>query len=182
MNKNEAAAFLKIGVRSLERYTSAGRVTAQKIKVKTGFALDYDPAELARFKTELEAPPPASPNGADNSEIALARISSASLATSSANASPDSADAMARLAVQSPILALLIEELAARRAEKLTAPNIVQETASKVLLTLDDCQRLTGLSRAILRDAIESGDLKAKKIGRAWRIKRNDLDKFVESL
>jgi excisionase family DNA binding protein len=41
---------------------------------------------------------------------------------------------------------------------------------------------LTGLSRATLRDAIEAGDLKAKMIGKAWRVKRGDLEAFVESL
>ncbi len=40
MNKNEAAAYLEIGLRSLERYTSDGRITAGRVKGKTGPVLD----------------------------------------------------------------------------------------------------------------------------------------------
>ncbi len=53
---------------------------------------------------------------------------------------------------------------------------------SKILLTLDEARSLTGLSTQILRDAIKQGNLNAKLIGKSWRIKRNDLDKFVENL
>ncbi len=76
MNKAEAAEILEIGVRSLERYTSAGRIAAQRVKMPRGFALDYDQGEVERFKTELEAEraallessaasPPHSPEGTE---------------------------------------------------------------------------------------------------------------------
>ncbi|WP_199332997.1 helix-turn-helix domain-containing protein [Nostoc sp. FACHB-190] len=54
--------------------------------------------------------------------------------------------------------------------------------ADKLLLTLPEAQTLTGLSRELLRDAIASGELKAKVIGKGWRIKRTDLDRYVEKL
>jgi excisionase family DNA binding protein len=56
------------------------------------------------------------------------------------------------------------------------------EIADKVLLTLSEAQALCGLSRAVLRSAIDAGDLKAQTIGRAWRVKRSDLDKWIEAL
>ena len=49
----------------------------------------------------------------------------------------------------------------------------------KTLLTLTEAQAVTGLSRSILRQAIEAGALKAKTIGKAWRVKRSDLDIYV---
>jgi excisionase family DNA binding protein len=49
-------------------------------------------------------------------------------------------------------------------------------------LKLDEASLLTGLSRQILRDAIEAKKLKAKIIGRAWRIKREDLDQYLKKL
>jgi excisionase family DNA binding protein len=54
--------------------------------------------------------------------------------------------------------------------------------ADKPLLKLDEASALTGLSRQILRDAIKAEELKAKLIGRAYRIKRADLDDFVKNL
>jgi excisionase family DNA binding protein len=56
------------------------------------------------------------------------------------------------------------------------------EIADKPLLKLDEAAALTGLSRQILRDAIRAEELKAKLIGRAYRIKRDDLDGFVKNL
>jgi excisionase family DNA binding protein len=47
---------------------------------------------------------------------------------------------------------------------------------------LKDCQLLTGLSRLTLRDAIDSGKLKAKIIGRGYKIKRQNLDEFIKNL
>ncbi|MDF5714496.1 MAG: helix-turn-helix domain-containing protein [Rhizonema sp. NSF051] len=46
--------------------------------------------------------------------------------------------------------------------------------ADKLLLTQTEAQLLTGLSKEFLRDAINDGTLKAKLIGRSWRIKRSD--------
>ncbi|MDZ8052687.1 MAG: helix-turn-helix domain-containing protein [Aulosira sp. ZfuVER01] len=43
-------------------------------------------------------------------------------------------------------------------------------------------QALTGLSREFLRDAITAGDLKAKQIGTSWRVKRSDLEQYVDQL
>jgi len=50
------------------------------------------------------------------------------------------------------------------------------------LLTLAEAQALTGLSRQTLRDAIESGELKSRQIGRAFRVKRGDLEKYIAGL
>jgi excisionase family DNA binding protein len=55
----------------------------------------------------------------------------------------------------------------------------LSDLAVKPLLKLDEAARLTGLSRAILREAIEAGSLKAKIVGRAWRVRRVDLDAYV---
>lgn len=76
-------------------------------------------------------------------------------------------------------LAALVEALAAHRAEGKPS---AQEIGAKLLLTLAEAQVLTGLSRGVLRDSIDSGELKAKQIGRAWRIKRSDLEAFIGKL
>jgi excisionase family DNA binding protein len=54
--------------------------------------------------------------------------------------------------------------------------------ADKPLLKLDEAAALTGLSRDTLRKAIKTKKLKGKMIGKAFRIKRNDLDEYIKKL
>ncbi len=54
--------------------------------------------------------------------------------------------------------------------------------ADKPLLKLDEAAALTGLSRDTLRKAIEIKKLKGKMIGKAFRIKRDDLDEYIKKL
>jgi excisionase family DNA binding protein len=54
--------------------------------------------------------------------------------------------------------------------------------ADKPLLKLDEAAALTGLSRDILRKAIDTKELKGKMIGKAYRIKREDLDRYIKNL
>jgi excisionase family DNA binding protein len=54
--------------------------------------------------------------------------------------------------------------------------------SEKLLLNLTDCRLLTGLSEYYLRDSIKTGTLKAKIIGRGYKIKKQDLDEFVKNL
>ncbi len=58
----------------------------------------------------------------------------------------------------------------------------VADLAAKPLLKIAEAQTLTGLSRQILKAAIDDGKLKATVIGRSWRIKRDDLDLFIKKL
>jgi excisionase family DNA binding protein len=64
----------------------------------------------------------------------------------------------------------------------LTSQKSVVPIADKILLTVNDCRLLTGLSEQNLRDAIHDGKLNARIIGRGYKVKRKDLDAFVESL
>ncbi len=43
-------------------------------------------------------------------------------------------------------------------------------------ISLREAQALTGLQRIQLRSAIARGDLKGKKTGRLWRVRRDDLE------
>lgn len=74
-------------------------------------------------------------------------------------------------------LAGMVEMLITREDKKPAVP-----IESKILLTLDEAQGLTGLSKAYLRSAIKQGNLKGKQIGKNWRVKRSDLNEFVDDL
>jgi excisionase family DNA binding protein len=166
MNKSEAAKFLEIGVRSLERYTSDGRLRATKQRGKTGMVLDYAPDELARFQAELQAeteaaqstPPIAASSGGTGGEP-LAKVAA-------------KGGAMVRHSD--------LAELAATLAK--VGKSSAAEASHKLLLSLEECQTLTGLSRATLRSAIEDGALQARVIGRGWKVKRSELEEYVGKL
>jgi len=52
----------------------------------------------------------------------------------------------------------------------------------KLTLSLTEAALLSGLSRNHLRQAIEDKKLRARIIGRGWRVKREDLDAYVKKL
>ena len=52
----------------------------------------------------------------------------------------------------------------------------------KLTLSLIKASQLSGLSRGHLRQAIEAKKLKARIIGKGWRVKRSDLDAYVQKL
>jgi excisionase family DNA binding protein len=54
------------------------------------------------------------------------------------------------------------------------------ETVAQAWLSYLEAERYTGLSRVTLWRAVSRGDLKAARIGRAVRISRAELDRFME--
>jgi excisionase family DNA binding protein len=178
MNKTEAANFLNIGVRSLERHTSDGRIAAHKVKGKTGPALDYEAEELARFKAELEAPPPVPQAPPQN---ALARLPGAHRGTSTGMR-----PASGLKAISGPFVTGMDKAGAAQFAAVLDAIEAQRKPraalSEKLLLTLAEAQELTGLSRQVLRGAMDAGQLPARRMGRSWRIKKAELEGYVKKL
>jgi excisionase family DNA binding protein len=77
------------------------------------------------------------------------------------------------------IVAALQALLKSRRASEEVS---IADLAQKLMLNLSEASVLSNLSRTHLRKAIQSGKLKAKIIGRGWRIKRADLDIYVRAL
>jgi excisionase family DNA binding protein len=63
-----------------------------------------------------------------------------------------------------------------------TAPAAAEPTADAAfdLLSPADAARLLGVNEADVLASIESGDLKAKKIGTAYRISRPVLQEFIQ--
>jgi excisionase family DNA binding protein len=184
MNKQDAAKYLGIGFRSLERYTSEGRVVAGRVRGRTGTQLDYEESELARFKAELEAPPQV---------IEAPPERPAAVPPKPAKVPPEDSKALAR--VEPQVLAgarqqgtegaqvlVPLEVLAglAARLDLAEKPRAV--LGEKIMLDLADAVSLSGLSRGHLRAAIDSGELQAKRIGRGWKMLRSDLLKYLEGL
>jgi hypothetical protein len=92
--------------------------------------------------------------------------------------SPDTALQVAKSPDARLFVAQLVEAIVSREEPRSASVRV----SEKLLLNLNDCRLLTGLSEANLRDAIKSEKLKAKIIGRGWKVKRQDLDEFINSL
>jgi excisionase family DNA binding protein len=165
MNKKQASEYLGISTRQLENYVKSGRLSVRYERGRTGDQAIYDDKELRRLRAELEAKHAPRPAVVRESETDAGGESGESRAMVRGSTSGLS------------MLAALVESAAAGKAIK-----PVVSVADKPLLKLAEASALTGLSRAILLSAINAGTLKAKLIGRAWRVKRTDLDAFIETL
>lgn len=168
MKKQETADFLGCSIRQLERYTSENRIGVRYEKGRTRPTPVYDEGEVQTFKDELER--------------VIHRPAIERMERPESGVATQNDAALSLLSQTSQLEALtrfIIENV---HATKPDAALPVAEIGPKLLLTLAECQTLTGLSRQTLRAAIDSGDLKAKQIGRAWRIKQNALHEYIEKL
>jgi excisionase family DNA binding protein len=153
MKKEEAAEFLGISVRSLQRLTQKKVITLIQKRGESGKQESfYDVDELTEYKRKRDVET-VNPAVAPSKDTALARNDATQF----------------------------FEMLKDAVAPKQKAGRDVA-VENKPLLKLDEAAALTGLSRQILRKAIDSEELKAKLIGRAYRIKRDDLDEFIKNL
>ena len=184
MNKKEAANFLGVSVRALERYVQQGRISVRYEKGKTRPTANFDPVELETFKAELNQP---SYKPAVNSRQNTLNSEPRQIAT---DIQPEVDKALVypgdpRSTTVGEIGEISVVDKLAGIIEGLLAKTETQPgvpIADKLLLTLPEAQALTGLSKGFLRDAINSGELKAKIIGRSWRVKRSDLNDYIKSL
>jgi excisionase family DNA binding protein len=162
MNKKDASEILGISIRLVEKYAAEGRLgNITYVRGKTGRQAAYNQDDVEKLKAALESPDTA-------------------LATNS----PD-----ARLFVAQLVEAMASREQAHVEAIRGLLSGISEEPRSasvrvseKILLKLTDCRLLTGLSYATLKEAIKSEKLKAKIVGRGWKVKRQDLDAFIKNL
>lgn len=165
----EAARRLGLSVRTVQRRLDNGEWQAVTVAGKRCVRL---PA------TEL--PDDVTPDATHDTTHDIIENSSSALSVNAATLARDTSHDI-RHDTTRDSAALMAAIVSHAVAEAKGGPS-VQGVACKVLLSLDDCRALTGLSRAILRDAIETKKLKARKIGRAWRIKRTDLDSYINRL
>lgn len=61
-----------------------------------------------------------------------------------------------------------------------TAKQVEAEGVEALWLSYSEAQKLTGLGRTKLWEAVSSGEIKAARIGRAIRINRRSLEEFME--
>ncbi len=171
MNKKEAAEFLGVSTRLVEKYASEGRLgEVTYIRGKTGKQAEYNREAVETLKTALESP-----------DTSLATTTpDTSLATTTPDARLFAAQLVEAIATREQASIEAIRGLLLESGEQSRSASI--RVSEKILLNLTDCRTLTGLSDDFLREAIHSGTLKAKIIGRGYKVKRQDLDEFINNL
>lgn len=151
LTKAEAAARLQTSTRTIERYISRGEIETR-----------------SRKRPGRKPEPVCNPDDVER----LAPHAHVMPARSLAPLAPRQPAAALAPATQAPdALAML-----AAFAQAMAAPRNGQPATR--FLTLEQASEASGLSQRFLRRAIASGDLPAVKDGRAWKVRREDLDKL----
>jgi hypothetical protein len=91
--------------------------------------------------------------------------------------SPDTA-----IATKTPDARLFVASLIEAITNREEVRSASVRVSEKLLLSVKDCRFLTGLSEQAIRDAIRDERLKSRVIGRGLKVKRSDLDDFIEKL
>jgi excisionase family DNA binding protein len=162
MNKKAAADFLGISPRALEYHVKQKHIGVRYVKGSTGDIADFDEPELRRLKVDIDG-----------------RRAPRASVVREGNKSPEAETrSLVRL---SPLESLgALENIL--RAVRSPDAQPRADVGSKLMLTLDDAAALSSLSKNYLREAIKAGKLKAKIIGRGYKVKRTDLDAFIKKL
>jgi hypothetical protein len=183
-DKDQAAKFLGVSVRTLQRRMSANAIAFTTRRTKTGDEVVFTADELKRHKREFtEVKAIVSPSVSPTSESVTPRPDDA-----------PSGDQVSLAVLQSAPLEMWKAAPAdfwkalAKGITRTSNPARVQKTtaelAHKLLLSIPEAARLSGIPIDKLRAAVNSGELATVSgIGRGLgKIKRSDLDLFIKKL
>ncbi len=183
MNKREAAEFLGLSEKTVERYKSSGKLSARLKRIvgedgKSRKVLDFNQADLERLKRELSGnivfPELTDGHAQTKTQTDTDRqtqIDSANFATNELSIVGQTQTAN--------LFGMIFKSFETISERQLEASNRFQ----KLMLTVDEAAEISGLPKAYIDRAIKkAGTLKATKIGGRYRIKRQDLDDFIKKL
>jgi excisionase family DNA binding protein len=183
-NKADAAGYIGVSVRTLMRLTGAAGGVPHLPKRRESAPTMYAKEELDRYLASVTGMPVVSgivtPDTPDGDKAAV------NMGVSRMPTVPSVTDDQRLLMMA----AMMAEQMMKRLPPMLPpAPNgdaapasVAVPVADKLTLSLVEAAQLSGLSRGHLREAIEDKKLKARIIGRGWKVKRDDLDLYVKKL
>ncbi len=170
MNKQEAAEYLNISVRTLQRLTADGAIIAGMVKGKTGLVTDYTKDDLDAYKKRA-----AEPQQRDDTRYVKPHVIPSDAPSQALQRAPSEQSMTMFVAALSDAL----REAQTRENGQFTGHESLADLNAKVLLTLKDAARLSSLSDAHLRAALNDGTLKGKIVGRGWKIAPDALKAYV---
>lgn len=166
MNKKQAAEYLGLSIKSLERYTTQKRITVRYVKGAHGKEADYNQDDLDKLKTEIEA------NSLPEVAPAIEAKGTTTLATTpNAPYTPNHESNLVLSTDKFDKFLSLLEMMGIRTMNK-----------EKLLLTVDEASLFTGASAGAIKKAIKNGELKKIRLGKAVQVKRADLEAWVKAL
>lgn len=202
MNKTEAAQNLGVSVRTLENYIAKGLLKRQYVPSdKSRPTVEFDKEEVRELKERLALSaalargekPLSETDFTSGKEVAETDFAEATeLAETDAKGVAETSRALARLgagfpqgdakSVSATVFAMDAETV---RSLVMGAANAIGNErlrpSEKLLLSLPEAAIYTGLAERLLRGAIKSGELPARKIGRALRVRPQDLKHWIDT-
>lgn len=183
MNKKEAAEFLGVSEKTVERYKSAGKLSARLKRIvgddgKSRKVLDFNQADLERLKRELSGDVVFPELTDRHAQTETPTDTDGQTALDTVNFTDKEVSIVGQTWTVNPfgIIFKSFETISERHLE---ASNRFQ----KLMLTVDEAAAISGLPKAYIDRAIKKEQtLKATKIGGRYRIKRQDLDEFINNL
>ena len=186
LDKKQAAEYLGVTTRTLERHAKEGKLSVRYENSQFGEIAMFDPEELENFKEgkqttrikpTIEPDQPKPIDRPSNPQSQIAR----SPQTQTELFNPQQPESNFIITALMAPLAGLFGNLT-KSIDNHSSRISTTELRSKLLLTLDEAQVITGLSREILQEAIKNGELPSKMMGKAHRIKTQDLERYIADL
>ncbi len=169
MNIKEAAEYLGISVKTLERKIAAGDVSVAYVPGATGKQRTFDRAELDRFKA---------------AEAEKAVATTYVISKSRNFDAPSPSQALQRAGSEQGIATLvsvLADALRAPQDGKGGSSVAIADLALKMTLSFKEAALLSGVPESHLREGYARGMLRGAKIGRGVRVTPDDVRKYVEA-
>jgi excisionase family DNA binding protein len=182
MNKRQAAERLGLSEKTVERYKSSGKLSARLKHIvgadgKSRKVLDFNQSDLERLKREL------------SNDIVFPMVTEGHAQTKT-QTDIDRQTQLDNLNVENE------ESLILRQTQTVTLISAIfshlesvskqyleaSDRAQKLVLTIPEASAVSGLPKSYIRQNIKDGKLKAKIIGRGYKVKRQELDEFINNL
>ena len=186
LNKIEAAEYLGCTTRTLERHVKDQKIGVTYEQSKFGEVAMFDPQELDDFKsgktkTRVTRIAPAAPyESVEFVDESTPDVSGQIVRSPSQNQlthKPSSESLPLGIGGLVPLIDNWFDRVVGAINRR-----TITELRSKPLVTLDEAQVITGLSREILMDAMKNGQLPTRIMGKAYRIKQTDIDRYISEI
>ena len=154
MNKQQAAEYLGVSVRTITSYISQGKIGVRYERTSKGRTAILDVSDVEELKHCLSDPV--------HKPKVVTNISTP--------------------VVQERAELVLPPQIQITPASVRERQLLVTEIAVKPVLRVKEAACLSGFSESYIRESISRGELEGKKLRGAWRIHRKHFDRWLENL
>lgn len=192
MDKNEASKYLGISTRMIERYEKEGKLSTRTIRVGRTRKNIYDETELSQLKSELNAVrvrPKIEQHDTGRNESMI--VNGDTLTHSVPNRNEMQALTVRDAAIieafksnadqVSELVALLKAERQAK-PKRVHSPKSLDNINLKLTLSFTEAAALAGVPVKMIRELVSDGKLIAVKMGRGYRVHREQLNNYLKKL